>query len=66
MFLPTFVLQMFGLQWTGNEMELLPGMSWDWRLALQHMTGVGLIFFIAAGMVRCFGFLTKPVLITLP
>jgi len=62
----TFVLQMFGLQWTGNEMELLPGMPWDCRFALQHMAGVGLIFFIAPSIVRCFGFVTKPVLITHP
>jgi len=64
--LPTFVLQMLGLQWTGNEMELLLGMLWDCRFALQNMAGVGLIVLIAPGMVRSFGFVTKPVLITPP
>jgi len=65
-FLLTFVLQMFGLQWTGNEKERLPGMPWDCRFDSQHLAGVGLIFFIAAGMVQSFGFVTKPVLIIHP
>ena len=51
----TFILQMIGLQWAGNETELLPGMMREGRFSALGVAGVELIFFTAARMVLCFG-----------
>ena len=51
----TFILQMIGLQWAGNETELLPGMTREGRFGALGVAGVELIFFMAAHMVLCFG-----------
>ena len=65
----TIILQMIGLQWAGNETELLPGMTREGRFGALGVAGVELIFFMAARMVLfwnwvlCFGFVMKTVLI---
>ena len=50
-----FILEMIGLQWAGNETELLPGMTREGRFSALGVAGVELIFFTAARMVLCFG-----------
>ena len=60
----TFILQTIGLQWAGNETELLAGMTREGRFFALDMAGVEIIFFIAACMVLCFGFVMKTVSIT--
>ena len=51
----TFILQMIGLQWAGNETELLPGMMREGSFSALGVVGVELIFFTAARMVLCYG-----------
>ena len=53
----TLILQMIGLQWAGNETELLPGMMREGRIGALGVAGVEIIFFMAAHMVLCFGIL---------
>lgn len=52
----TFILEMIGLQWAGNETELLPGMTREGSFSALGVAGMEIIFFTAARMVLCFGF----------